>query len=490
MRHQGIFGLGLALLLSAAPLAANAQYLPSKSSATVPPTVQAAPVVSQPGILISPSYPIGAAPAPTQAAPQNAEGGTAQVPEGTQPETRQEEIAREEGAPTTEEKYGPAPPQDAKCLQNFFHDFCWGDQIDPCTGKAKPDPITIFGWTDFDYTYRSTGPGQNNIAPVMNRFGDEFLVRELGLAISKPLDPKDWSWGFNIIMLGGADGAFLNPTAGAFISNPDPRFGFSFTDLNLTAHLPILTEGGVDLKIGRQTTVLGPMGAVAWARWFDSSDYAWYNLEEGRYTGISADWHISKQLDWYNGLELGWGTFFDTLAPWTYDYITQVNYWLDEKAEKTKMWLTVLTGPTGMFNKGFSTTIEVGGLHNWNKYVYQIIDFQMDNSHAPIFFPAPPGYVENAYDVYQYLGFHLSKCVDFNTRVEYYYDQDGGGYPGGFGIPRTSYFETTLGFDYHPNKYMQLRPEIRYDNATNPAFGENMDKKHQLSIACDLMLKF
>ena len=89
----------------------------------------------------------------------------------------------------------------------------------------------------------------------------------------------------------------------------------------MTAHLPILTDGGVDIKAGRQTTVLGPMGALPWQRPFDSSDYAWYNMEEGRFTGVSAVWHVNKQLDWYNGFELGWGSFYDDATVGA-DYIT------------------------------------------------------------------------------------------------------------------------------------------------------------------------
>src|SRR5271165_6638378 len=158
-----------------------------------------------------------------------------------------------------------------------------------------------------------------------------------------------------------ANGAYLlgckfiiNPTTG-WVTNPNPRFSQMFTDLNLTAHLPILTDGGVDVKAGRQTTILGPMGALAWQRPLDSSDYAWYNMEEGRYTGVSTIWHISKRLDWYNGFELGWGTFYDygSVAP---DYLTQITYWLDEEAKKTKVWTTVLTGPTNE-NSGRNTTV-------------------------------------------------------------------------------------------------------------------------------------
>jgi hypothetical protein len=233
------------------------------------------------------------------------------------------------------------------------------------------------------------------------------------------------------------------------------------------------------------------MGALPWQRYFDSSDYAWYNMEEGRYTGISGVWHISKQLDWYNGAEIGgWGVFFDNPAH-AVDYLTQVSYWLDCEAKKTKVWATVLTGPTGFITHNRNTTVlELGAMHNWNKYIYQTVDTQMVWSAAPIFAAAPPGYNERAYDVYTYLGAHLCSKWDVNSRFEWYYDEDGGGYAGGFGIPQTHYYAMTFGVDYHPNKWLQFRPEIRYDHATNPAFGSALNHKDQLSIALEALVKF
>jgi len=237
----------------------------------------------------------------------------------------------------------------------------------------------------------------------------------MGLWLTKPLDPKCLSWGFNSIFIIGADASFLTPTAGGW-KNTNPRFGADFTDLNLTAHLPILTDGGVDVKAGRQTTILGPMGALPWQRYFDSSDYAWYNMEEGRYTGVSAIWHVNKRLDWYNGIEFGWGEFFDEIGP-APEYITNISYWLDEEAKNTKVWTTVLTGPTGKFSTGNTTVFELGIQHNWSKYIYQIVDTQMVYSKAPIFTVKTPGYIEHAYDVYTYLGAHLTCALDINTAL-------------------------------------------------------------------------
>jgi hypothetical protein len=453
---KGKLALGLAGVIASAAIA-GAQSLPTFPSTTS--QVSSARILPVAAQEVQPTPPAGGA---------------------TEPGTEASSEARpEESAPAG--PLGPTPLTKVNILQNLIF------------GKDNDKPLFhVAGWLDFDYTFRSTGPGINNVAPVMNRFGDEALARQLGIYLYRPLDPEKLSFGFNAIFIGGSDASFLGPTAGGW-ANTNPRFGSQFTDLNVTAHLPILTEGGVDVKAGRQTTCLGPMGALPWQRYFDSSDYAWYNLEEGRYTGVSTVWHVTKRLDWYNGVEIGgWGVFFDN-AVHGVDYLTQISYWLDEEAKKTKVWTTVLTGPTSFFpgQSGLnSTVLEVGIQHNWNENWYQIVDTQMVWSRGPVFGQVAPGYKENAYDVYTYIGRHLNACWDINSRFEWYYDQNGGGYPGGFGVPNTSYYNVTVGPDWHPTKWLQVRPEIRFDYASNPNFGPNNDQHKQLSLAIEALIKF
>jgi hypothetical protein len=492
MRRSRWLGTSLAAFLGSVGLA-HAQYnvispAPGATFGTPQAIVQAAP---QAAVQAAPQAVVQA---PANGAQAPAGGGDSPIV-GNQPEGRGVEEAASAGqAAPSDAPLGPTPLP----AVNIINDLLWGSD-------AKDAPFKVSAWLETDYTYRSSGTGQNNIAPVMNRFGDEWLMREMGIYLYRPLDPKTLSWGFNCIFMAGSDASFLTPTAGGW-RNTDPRFGTEFNDLNLTLHLPILSEGGIDIKAGRQTTILGPMGALAWQRYFASSDYAWYNLEEGRYTGVSSIWHISKRLDWYNGIEFGWGSFFDYYSP-APQYITNISYWLDEEAKNTKVWTTVLTGPTGMEGNtkvwttvltgptgmegtGDTTVFELGLQTNWNKYWYQIIDTQMCWSHCPIFGPKPPGYRENAYDVYTYLGVHLNSHWDLNSRLEWYYDQDGGGYPGGFGVPNTSYYNVTVGPDYHPVKWLQFRPEVRWDIANHDNFGPKNDKKDQVSIVANMVLKF
>lgn len=378
-------------------------------------------------------------------------------------------------------EFGPTPFDKVGILQKWL----FGDLAEEAQIKAS-------GWAEFDYTYRSTGKGLTMVAPVMNTFGNEFLAREVGWWIQKPLDEEKLSWGFNMIFFGGSDAAFINPTRGWFQSGgePDRHFWAQFTDLNLILHLPFLTEGGIDIKAGRQTTILGPYGALSWQRPFASSDMAWFVMEEGRFTGVTAIWHISKQLFWYNGIEIGgWGTFFGSFRDYTHNYITNLTYWLDEDAKKTKVWTTLLTGPTSPYNTGNTTVFELGFLHNWTNRFWQVVDFQTLTSYAPIFGTPIPGYKQSSYDVYTYWGYHLTREWDLNGRLDWFRDVNGLGYPGGYGIPNTHYIALTLGPNYHPNRWLQFRPEIRYDHATNPAYGAQRDKQNQLSIVANVLIE-
>ncbi len=54
----------------------------------------------------------------------------------------------------------------------------------------------------------------------------------------------------------------------------------------------------------------------------------------------------------------------------------------------------------------------------------------------------------------------------------------------------TNYYEVTLGPDYHPYKWIQFRPEIRYDYATTRTSGRSYDKQNQLSLAAEVLFKF
>ena len=82
---------------------------------------------------------------------------------------------------------------------------------------------------------------------------------------------------------------------------------------------------------------------------------------------------------------------------------------------------------------------------------------------------------------------HLSGEVDALCRAEWFDDVKGTR----TGID-THYEEVTLGANWHPEKHLEIRPEIRGDFAGAPAFGVNGAHDHysQLTGAISFLVKF
>jgi Putative beta-barrel porin-2, OmpL-like. bbp2 len=453
MRFPRSLGVGLAVLLSGAA-AARAQYLPPPSPGIS--SYMPAPQAARPGADNVLGLPLAQTPAP-----ESAGAGSTETPsQMTVADPREEQPA----------KIGPALPEDVKILQDSF----LGDWL-------KPHGARIYGWADFGYTYASTGPGLLSVEPRENRFGNEFLVNQLALVLEKPIKSDELSFGYNATFYAGADAALLRPRGG--FTTFDPRFGADFRQLYVSAHLPVLTEGGVDIKAGRMGTIIGYESALAPYRPFYSNDYQWFYAQDGAFTGILATLHVNKQLDVINGVTLGANTFF-TLRGQGPCYIGQVNYWLTEE-KKTLLSGSVYLGDQAIFAApglagNFDTTVELRLQHDFSKYQTIVLESDMGWDQR-----IPGIGTGEWYSFYVILINHLGCTLDFNLRAEWFDDVQGT--RTGFA---TNYEELTLGLDYHPQKWLRLRPEIRGDFSNDvPAFGNGRDRA-QLTAAIDALFQF
>jgi hypothetical protein len=384
-------------------------------------------------------------------------------------------------------KLGPTPVTDVQILQNLVEKLCDAkDEFDPVTEEEKKSAVKIYGWVDGGYTYATGGPGRLSVEPRPNYFGNEFTLNQLALTVEKPLDLKELSWGFRIQPYGGSEAALLAPVRGTIIPNPNPRFGFDFLNLYVQTHLPVLTEGGVDVEFGQHYPPLGYQSARAPDRTFYSNDYQWFYSAPSIFTGAVVTTHVNKQFDVVNAVTLGYLEFFTNLsvAP---TYMGQVNYWL-EQDKKTLISLGVSTGPVHPHSGAVTTLVIVTVTRNWNEHLTQIVQFCACYSKEGIFVPG----LERAYGLYNLFVYHVNPTVDLNFRAEWYDDVDGRSYPGGTGF-KTNYEEMTLGIDYHPKKWLQLRPELRADFANDAlAFGPVGGSLHhsQFTPAIECLVKF
>lgn len=377
-----------------------------------------------------------------------------------------------EAAPAPEEEppWGPTNPEDVKFLMGLGFG-----------GLLEDTGSRLYGWFDSGYTYSSNGPGLLATEPRENRFGNEYLVNQIALVLDKPLKSDEFSLGYNATFYAGADAALLRPRGG--FDTTDPRFGVDFRQLYVSAHLPILTEGGMDVKVGRMGTIIGYESALAPYRPFYSNDYQWFYSEDGAWTGALTNLHVNKQLDILNGITMGANTFF-TLRGNGPCYIGQINYWLTEE-KKTLLSASLHLGNQAIFAApglagDFDTVVEFRVQHEISKYLSVIMQSDDGWDHKV------PGIGTGSWwSFYTIAIAHLTPTLDLNLRGEWFYDVQGTR----IGV-KGNFEEATVGFDYHPTKCVSFRPEIRFDNADNPAFGPQADKSNQLLAAFDVLFKF
>jgi hypothetical protein len=461
-----------ALFISATTVEAQESNQPAPSAPPPPPAMISVPpppaMISVPPPPVMISAPMTVAPQPPQ------DPGPAEASTGLEPESLPGEISESIQAPSGF-RFGPTPVSEVNFLMDYLglRDL-FGDTA-----------IRTFGWLEGGYTGASPGSGLLSVEPRQNRFGNQFLLNQLGITIQKPLQQDVFNLGFLVRYFAGADAALGAPKGGIGQHPSNPRFGQDFRDLYLSLHFPILTERGVDFQIGRMNTIIGYNGFLAPYRPFYSSDYQFFYSQDGAFTGFLTTLHATDRLDIWNGMTLGANTFFVNRSSNSYCYIGQVNYWVQEE-RRTRLTASVYAGPNAIFAAPglagtYVTMVETRVQQNWTERFTQVFQNNMGwDSHTPVGTGA-------WYGLYNINIFHLTPQIDLNSRAEWFDDVKG---------TRTgvsaNYSEVTLGVNWHPIKCIEFRPEVRGDFASAPAFGVGGEHTHhsQLTGGISFLLKF
>jgi len=341
-------------------------------------------------------------------------------------------------------------------------------QIDPSKAGTR-----LSGWMNMGYTYASSGAGRLAVAPQLNRFGDEYLLNELALTLQRPVSRYEWSWGYYIQMLGGADASTLEGLGD--IHNTNPRFGGSVRQVRFDAHLPILNEEGVELVIGRQGSLMGYESYMAPLRPFYSLSYQWFYAEDGANTGVWATAHPWRGWDVTYGVYLGSNTLFALRGDAPCQAL-QIKQWLDSE-QKHYQAFTLLIGDQAI---GRTIKILPGTLATVLEWRAQ---FAVSENLTQVI-QANGGIAQNVEFIgtgrwYGVLGntvYRMSQRWDAQARLEWFDDPDG------LRTGRaTNYVEVTTGTPVRVNSRFTMRPELRGDFAGARVFGplDSLDRKRQ-----------
>jgi hypothetical protein len=182
------------------------------------------------------------------------------------------------------------------------------------TETASPTPAPRFkisGWIDSGITFNPASPQDNqNFGRFFDDRANEPLLNQVVINFERALVPQpgEFDWGFKLQFMYGSDARFIHSlslfdhTSATSILQPDLVEGY----LNL--HFPIISEGGLDLKLGKFVTLEGAETIDPRTNFFYSHTYIFNFGIPFNHTGALATFHATKWLDVMAGVTRGVNT--------------------------------------------------------------------------------------------------------------------------------------------------------------------------------------
>ena len=182
---------------------------------------------------------------------------------------------------------------------------------------ASPTPAPRFkisGWIDSGITFNPASPRDNqNFGRFFDDRTNEPMLNQLVINFERALAPQpgEFDWGFKLQFMYGSDARFIHSlglfsdTAATSILQPD------LVEAYLNLHFPIITEGGLDLKLGKFVTLEGAETIDPHTNFFYSHTYIFNFGIPFNHTGALATWHATSHLNLVAGLTRGVNTSID-----------------------------------------------------------------------------------------------------------------------------------------------------------------------------------
>lgn len=347
-----------------------------------------------------------------------------------------------------------------------------------------------------------------NFGQLFTDHANQATMNQLLLTANKPLDPKDpnFQWGFKLQGMYGSDARYTQFMGELNNVFPGDRYQLDIVEANVLFHLPVLTDGGIDIKAGQYSTPLGYETIDPSTNPFYSHSYIFQFGLPFKHTGALTTTHVNDVLDVYAGLDTGTNTTFGPLGEnnSAIGGIAGVNLTLMGGN------LTIL-GLTHMGPEQASRVLSPEGFNadgQWRYYNDIVITYKASDALTLVtelnWVRDDFGFANkpvNAFGAAQYASYTLTDTLALNGRVEVFRDDNNffvASFSGNndpvrfqqglttispvFAAPggNTTYGALTLGVTYKPAvpapvTGLLLRPEVRWDHAftNNDPFNQN-----------------
>ena len=377
------------------------------------------------------------------------------------------------------------------------------------TASPTPAPrFKISGWIDSGITFNPDSPRDNqNFGRLFDDRANEPMLNQVVISVERALAPQagEFDWGFKLQFMYGSDARFIHSlglfsdTAATSIVQPDLVEGY----LNL--HFPIISEGGLDLKLGKFVTLEGAETIDPRTNFFYSHTYIFNFGIPFNHTGALATLHATKWLDLMAGVTRGVNTSIDDNND---SLAFHGGIGLNFNEGKVVVAASTHIGPETPDNNHDQRYL------NAITTTWKITDKL--TSITDLNYAHDDGADADAYGIAQYFTYAINSWLAAGIRGEIFWDDDGFYVvsfanthdpmralegeptidPRTVGGGRTTYGAITAGVNIKPPMPkplagLAIRPEIRYDcslNDTRPF--NNSSDRDQFTAGIDFIVTF
>lgn len=367
--------------------------------------------------------------------------------------------------------------------------------------------FAISGWVESGFTGNFDSPKDNqNFGRLLDDRSNELVLNQAVINFERALDSeRGFDWGFKLQLLFGTDARYLHSLGTRYHQAGTGQYQGDVPEVFLNLHLPVLTDGGVDVTLGKFVTLSGVETVDPNPNAFYSHTYIFSFGVPTNHTGALFNLHANKALDLIAGVTRGVNTSIEdnNNAPAFHGgFNWKIN---DERV--------VLFGSTHIGPESTDNDTDI-------RYVNDIaLTWKVTDKLTSI---TEVNYVQDeeanadAYGAAQYLTYAFNDAISASIRGEVWRD-DEGFYVGQYANPldsfrsssgqstidprsiagaRTTYCALTIGLDFKlpmpkPLAGLRIRPELRVDRSLNDkkAFNDSSDDR-MFTAAIDAILTF
>ena len=185
---------------------------------------------------------------------------------------------------------------------------------EPVTASPTPEPrFKVYGWIESGFTLNPDQPNdRQNFGRLFDDRANEPLLNQAVITLERTLasPPSGFDWGFKLQVMYGSDARFSH-SLGLFDRTTNEILQPDLVEAYLNLHFPMVTEGGIDLKLGKFVTLEGAETIDPRTNFFYSHSYIFNFGIPFNHTGALATFHPSKWINLSGGLTRGVNTSID-----------------------------------------------------------------------------------------------------------------------------------------------------------------------------------